>query len=114
MSKVQPQKPLSDKQAQACENAVGPVCRCRCGGALHGRKGGGTMPDGGIDRAYFERLPDDDPHRLLTTEEQAAQRRAREEERKERKRLEREELHNKRYEAWKKLSSRIESSDIYS
>lgn len=27
---------LTARQAVACENAQGKVCRCRCGGALHG------------------------------------------------------------------------------
>lgn len=57
-------KPLSDKQAQACENATQLVCKCRCGGALHGAKRGGTAADGGLDRAFFESLSEDDPHYL--------------------------------------------------
>lgn len=28
---------LSERQAASCENAKHPRCRCRCGGALHGR-----------------------------------------------------------------------------
>lgn len=28
---------MSLKAAAACENAKGPRCRCRCGGALHGK-----------------------------------------------------------------------------
>lgn len=57
-------KPLTDKQAQACENAMQPVCKCRCNGALHGANRGGTAADGGLDRAFFEALPADDPHYL--------------------------------------------------
>ncbi len=41
---------LSERQALACETAKNPRCRCRCGGALHGK-----------GRA-LEYLPDDDPH----------------------------------------------------
>jgi len=29
-------KRLTFGQAQSCETATGPVCRCRCGGAFHG------------------------------------------------------------------------------
>src|SRR5256885_9806190 len=57
-------KPLSDKQALACEQAREPVCRCRCGGAGHGAKRGGVHADGSIDRAFFEALQKDDPHYL--------------------------------------------------
>lgn len=54
-------KALSTKQAQACENALHPRCRCRCGGALHGaRRAGREIPN----RAWFESLPPDDPHHL--------------------------------------------------
>ncbi len=28
---------LSNAQAARCENATGPRCKCRCGGALHGK-----------------------------------------------------------------------------
>lgn len=51
---------LSERQARNCEEARHPVCRCRCGGALHGAKRGGTKPD----RSYYEQLPDDDPHKI--------------------------------------------------
>lgn len=60
---------LTDKQVQACENAVGKSCYCRCGGAFHGRGAGGTNADGSIDRAYFEGLPEDDPHHMLSAAE---------------------------------------------
>ena len=62
---------MNDKQIQACENAKARACHCRCGGALHGRAAGGTHADGSIDRAYFEALGADDPHRLVSREEQA-------------------------------------------
>jgi hypothetical protein len=29
-------RPLSDRQANACEHAKTPKCRCRCKGAFHG------------------------------------------------------------------------------
>lgn len=28
---------LFRRNALACEGAVGPICRCRCGGTLHGQ-----------------------------------------------------------------------------
>ena len=31
---------LSYRQAQTCEQAAKPRCRCRCGGAMHGAKRG--------------------------------------------------------------------------
>jgi hypothetical protein len=57
-------KPLSAKQAGACEQAAAPACTCRCGGALHGAKRG----DG---RAFFEALPADDPHYLPSDAQKA-------------------------------------------
>lgn len=72
-------KPLSDKQAQACEQATQPTCKCRCGGALHGTKRGGTNADGTLDRAFFEALPEDDPHYLPSAEKVTAQKRLRKE-----------------------------------
>lgn len=58
-------KELSFRQAYNCENAKEPVCKCRCGGSLHGAKRGGEEPN----REFFETLPDDDPHRMLTKTE---------------------------------------------
>lgn len=52
-------KQLSERQANACEQATHARCRCRCGGAFHGRKLG-------AGRAFFESLPKDDPHHLET------------------------------------------------
>ena len=43
---------LTERQAQACENAQHPRCRCRCGGALHGAARVGNLRE----------LPRDDPH----------------------------------------------------
>ena len=43
---------LSLRAAQSCEHAIGPVCKCRCGGAMHGKA-----------RVLDTRsLPLDDPH----------------------------------------------------
>lgn len=44
------QRPLYPGQALACENAVHPRCKCRCGGKLHGA------------RRNTQQLPEDDPH----------------------------------------------------
>lgn len=43
---------LSLRAAQDCENATGPVCKCRCNGAFHGK---GRVMD-------TRTLPLDDPH----------------------------------------------------
>jgi len=51
-------RPLSFSQARRCEEAALPRCRCRRGGALHGARRGGQYPP----RAFFERLPEADPH----------------------------------------------------
>lgn len=59
-------KALSVSQANRCENAEHPNCRCRCGGAFHGGKRVNAA-DGG--RQVFEELPEDDPHHLPTKEE---------------------------------------------
>jgi len=55
-------KQLSERQANSCEAATHKRCRCRCGGALHGR-------NAGQGRAFFESLPKDDPHHLETDDE---------------------------------------------
>lgn len=61
---------LSLRQAQRCENAVHPKCRCRCGGAFHGSA---RVKAGGLDeRQAFEQLPEDDPHHLPDAEERKA------------------------------------------
>lgn len=72
---------LSERQAGNCEEAREPVCRCRCGGALHGARRGSSL-------AFFSSLPADDPHYIPSAEA-----------RKEQKRLEREERNRRRYEA---------------
>jgi len=53
-------KRLTEGQARRCENAEHPRCRCRCGGALHGK--GRLSAD--APRELFEQLPDDDPHKI--------------------------------------------------
>jgi hypothetical protein len=45
---------LSRSQAGRCENSTGKRCRCRCGGASHG-KARASADD-------LAQLPDDDPH----------------------------------------------------
>lgn len=65
-------KRLSEKQAAACENAINPRCRCRCGGALHGAKRGAKeYGDALPPREFFEELPPDDAHRITSAEEVA-------------------------------------------
>jgi hypothetical protein len=46
---------LTQREADRCENAKEPACKCRCGGALHGAK---RVPSGGD----FSVLPLADPH----------------------------------------------------
>lgn len=57
-------KPLSPRQAERCESAREPVCRCRCGGALHGA-------NRGQGRAFLGGLTEADPHYVPTEERQA-------------------------------------------
>lgn len=45
---------LSRRQAQRCEDATMPRCKCRCGGAKHGKKRG-EVDEAGV-------LVPDDPH----------------------------------------------------
>lgn len=52
-------KALTERQARNCEQATKPICRCRCGGALHGAKRAGKDNP---PRDWFESLPEDDPH----------------------------------------------------
>jgi|SRR6267154_4591797 len=52
---------LSEAKARECENAVHPRCQCRCGGAAHGKAR--IAPD--APREEYEKLPEDDPHRLM-------------------------------------------------
>ncbi len=54
-----PKRALSLRQAQNCENALHPTCKCRCGGALHGAKRGGDNPP---TREFFMGLDEGDPH----------------------------------------------------
>lgn len=49
---------LTERQARACEEALYPTCKCRCGGVLHGAKRRGYEQG----RDFYENLPDDDPH----------------------------------------------------
>lgn len=54
---------LSEAQASQCENATCKQCRCRCGGAYHGAARTPIEGSGSI-RAWFNALPEDDPHYL--------------------------------------------------
>jgi len=75
---------LSEHHARTCEEALGPVCRCRCGGAMHG-SARGSQAEGcdpkDVPRSFFEELPDDDPHHVSTVEETRERNRARHKER---------------------------------
>ena len=64
-------KALSLRAAMRCEEACTPRCRCRCGGALHGKfrhladvVRNGTNPEAAraARDGFFEALPTDDPH----------------------------------------------------
>lgn len=77
-------KPLTQKQAANCENAREPVCKCRCGGALHGAKRGGDNPSD----EFFWALPEDDPHYHPSPEKKAELASQRREERNAKKREE--------------------------
>lgn len=56
---------LSQFEADRCEHALEPVCKCRCGGAKHGAA---RIARGGD----YSALPTDDPHyRPLLTRAQA-------------------------------------------
>ena len=71
---TKPLRALSLRQAQTCEEARSPRCRCRCHGSLHGGHAAAD-PDGDspvYDRAFFEALPADDPHHLPTEVERKA------------------------------------------
>lgn len=67
---------LSLRQAQECENAITPHCECRCGGQFHGTKRGGV---GIPNAAFFDALPDDDPHSKPTKERKKQQKRTKQE-----------------------------------
>lgn len=60
-------KPLSFREAERCENAREPACKCRCGGAKHGAKRG-TGEQLGF-RSFYEALPDEDPHHIPSDKE---------------------------------------------
>lgn len=60
-------KPLSFRQAQNCETARESKCVCRCGGRLHGAARGGREQ---LElRGFYERLADEDPHRIPSAKE---------------------------------------------
>jgi hypothetical protein len=68
---------LTEAQANACEQAFHPPCKCRCRGALHGaRRLGIADPDADREklRAIFSELPADDPHYTPPVSRMAAKR----------------------------------------
>lgn len=70
---------LSLPQANRCETAKTPHCRCRCGGAFHGINRGKTDE---ANPVFFAELPAEDPHHIDSPEQKKAKkRRAREEQR---------------------------------
>lgn len=85
---VEASKPLTLRQAQRCEEACEPICKCRCGGALHGAARG-------KGQSFFEVLAADDPHYVPSAEVKAKQKA----ERAASKKREREERMQRRYEA---------------
>ena len=60
-------KQLSQKQASRCEEAREHVCKCRCGGAMHGAKRGNGAQ-------FFDSLPADDPHHIPSKERKRRER----------------------------------------
>jgi len=58
---------LTQAEAERCEMAQEPVCKCRCGGAKHGA---GRIGNGGD----FSMLPMDDPHYRPSLSKQQVQR----------------------------------------
>jgi hypothetical protein len=60
---------LSVRQARTCEEALEHVCKCRCGGALHGAARGST-------KAFFESLPETDAHFIPSAAAKRARRAA--------------------------------------
>lgn len=71
---------LSLREISRCEAAQERVCKCRCGGALHGvARGAGAK--------FFAGLPSDDPHHFVTPEARKA-----------REQQERDERNRRRYE----------------
>lgn len=60
-------KALSLKQADKCEYAREPVCKCRCGGSMHGAKRG-------TGKDFFDLLPLDDPHHIPSKERKKRER----------------------------------------
>lgn len=63
-------KALSVRQASNCETAKKPVCRCRCGGALHG-----IARSKEPDAEFFAALPLDDAHHIDDKEQKRERKR---------------------------------------
>ena len=65
---------LGPKAASRCETAKNKICRCRCGGKLHGALR--MLPEKeGREQEFFEALPEEDPHHVRSAEEKRARRR---------------------------------------
>ena len=116
MPNVTQKKPLSEAAARSCEEARGATCHCRCGGAFHGGKRGGSQYGKQTDgtffdtpREFFEQLPPDDPHYLLSAEIK----RQRAEERKAQKRKEREEATKRKWNAIIEMEKNAASRGLF-
>lgn len=116
MSEQKAKKPLSEQAARACEEARGPSCHCRCGGAYHGGKRGGSQYGKQADgtfldtpREFFEQLPEDDPHYLLSAEAKKARAKAR----REQKAQEHREMMERRYAKLAEMEANRVSRDIF-
>jgi len=59
-------RPLTVSQARGCEEAKGPRCKCRCGGALHGLSHRLYMK---IEREFFQNLENLNGPRVLLEED---------------------------------------------
>jgi hypothetical protein len=58
---------LSVSQAARCEQATGPKCKCRCGGAQHGASRQAEQQGVTLEQ-FLMALPEDDPHKIAIKE----------------------------------------------
>lgn len=116
MNEQNEKKPLSERAARSCEEARGPSCHCRCGGQLHGGKRGGQQYGKQTDgtyldtpREFFEQLPSDDPHYLMSAEikKQRAKEKA------EQKRQARQEVMERRYARLAEMEASRAARDLF-
>lgn len=61
---------LSVSQAARCEQATGPKCKCRCGGAYHGASRQAEQQGVTLEQ-FLMALPEDDPHKISQRERKA-------------------------------------------